>query len=172
MTRLRVFVNRLLALVTGRRADAALQDEVHTHLDLLAAEHVRRGFSPQAAREAARRDFGGVESMKDRYRDERRFNWLDNFTRDVRFGVRMVARRPGLLVIVVLTMALGIGINTTVFGLMRALVLSPLPVPEPDRIAFVTATDFRVHSIPNYRDLRDRNGPFRSLLPIARARWR
>ena len=137
---------------------------MHTHLDLLAAEHVRRGFSPQAAREAARRDFGGVESMKDRYRDERRFNWLDNFTRDVRFGLRMVARQPGLLVIVVLTMALGIGINTTVFGLMRALVLSPLPVPEPDRIAFVTATDFRVHSIPNYRDLRDRNRTFSELV--------
>jgi macrolide transport system ATP-binding/permease protein len=161
---LRVLLPRIRALFTRRRDESRLRREVNEHLELLAAEHVRHGLSPDAAREAARRDFGGVESMKDRYRDERRFNWLDNFTRDLRFGLRMVARRPGLLVVLVLTMALGIGINTAVFGLMRVLILSPLPVPEPDRIVFVTATDFQVHSIPNYIDLRDRNTTFSQLV--------
>jgi predicted permease len=141
-----------------------LDVEIRGHLELLVDEHRRRGLSSQAALEAARRDFGGVESMKDRYRDQRRFNWLDNLRRDVRFGLRMVTRRPGLLVVVVLTMALGIGINTAVFGLMRALVLSPLPVPEPGRIVFVKPTDFPVHSIPNYVDLRDRNTTFSQLV--------
>jgi len=164
MTPLRVILARVRALFQRRRLETALDEEIRAHLDRAEEEHRARGLSPQAAREAARRDFGGIEPMKERYRDRRRFNWLDSLARDARFGLRMVARQPGLLVVVVLTMALGIGINTAVFGLMRALILSPLPVREPDRIVFVTATDFQVHSIPNYVDLRDRNTTFSQLV--------
>ena len=76
MTQFRVFLNRMLGLVRGRRADAALQYEMQTHLDLLAAAHVRSGLSAEAARDAARRDFGGIDQVKERHRDRRGFPLL------------------------------------------------------------------------------------------------
>jgi hypothetical protein len=76
---------RLAALVRGRPLDAALDEEVRTHLDLLAADYERRGMTPDDARLAARRAFGAVEPMKERYRDRRGMRWIEDVGRDVRY---------------------------------------------------------------------------------------
>lgn len=91
---MRTLLSRLAGLFGRSKREDALDDEVQTHLDLLAAEYERRGLSPASARLAARRAFGSVEPMKERYRDRRSLPWLETLARDVRFGLRGSAVIP------------------------------------------------------------------------------
>ena len=90
MISLRILFARLRPFWRARRLDDDLNDEVHAHLDLLAANYVRQGMSPDDARHAAQRAFGGVEPMKERHRDRRGLRWADDFARDVRYAVRQL----------------------------------------------------------------------------------
>ena len=83
---IRQFLSRLLALVRRKGSDAGLDEEIRAHLDLLSSEHVRRGLSRVEARAAARRDFGGVDQMKELYRDQRAFAVVDAVAQDVRYA--------------------------------------------------------------------------------------
>ena len=120
------------------RRDDRLDSEIQHHLDLLTAEYESRGMSPDEARYAARRAFGGVEPMKERYRDGLRLQWLEDLARDVRFGLRGMRRHPGLTLTAVLTLALGIGANTALFSVIDAVLLRPLQVEEPDELRLIT----------------------------------
>ncbi|HET9362477.1 MAG TPA: ABC transporter permease, partial [Vicinamibacterales bacterium] len=130
----RTFVDRLLSLFRRSGLDNDLDDEVRTHLELLARDHERRGMSASDARLAARRDFGGVEQMKEAYRDRRGLPWVDDLHRDVRYAVRALARNPGFTAVALLVVALGIGANTAIFSLLDAVILRPLPVRQPDEL--------------------------------------
>jgi predicted permease len=125
---------RLAGLITRRRDDQALDEEIAAHLELLAAEYERRGMTPDDARFAARRAFGGVEPMKERYRDRRGLRWLDESRRDVRYGLRMLARSPGFAAVSVLTLALGVGASTALFSVVYDHVFRKLPVANPDEL--------------------------------------
>ena len=92
MTLLRVLASRVLALFTSRRDDAALRDEIQGHLDLLAGEYARRGLSPEEARDAARREFGGVDQIKETYRDRQRLPFVETTLQDLRYAVRTFRR--------------------------------------------------------------------------------
>src|SRR5262245_25466903 len=109
-----------------RHRDTDLDHEIEAHLDLLAQEYVRRGYSAQAAREAARRDFGGVEQMKERYRDQRGLPIFDVLARDVRFGARMLAKDKWMMLAAAAVLALGIAANNMVFTLVNAILLRDL----------------------------------------------
>ena len=167
---MRTLLSRLIALVRGRRLDAALDDEVRTHLELLASEYERRGLSAADARHAARRAFGAAEPMKERYRDRRGLPWLEDLARDVRHGLRGMRRHPGLTVTAIVTLALGIGANTALFTVIDAVLLKPLPVDTPDDLRLVVVTrsdptrpDF-AFSQPMYADLRERVPAFSGVL--------
>jgi putative ABC transport system permease protein len=140
MSAIRVLLARVLGLLGRRHADADLNEEIHAHLDLLAAEHMRRGLSADEARMAARRDFGAIEPMKDTYRDNRAFRWLLDARQDLRFGVGQLRRHPGFAAGIVLTLALGIGMVTAVFTVFNAVVLRPLPMPQADRLVEISTT--------------------------------
>ena len=126
---MRRFILRLVNVFRSERAEDELARETAAHLGLVEEDLRRRGIALDEARIAARRAFGGVEQMKDRHRDARSFVWLDDARRDVQYAARSLRRTPGFAAVAILTLALGIGANVTIFTLLDAVVLKPLPVP-------------------------------------------
>ncbi len=130
----RLLVHRLLALTRTRRLDRELDDEILAHLELAERDALAAGLSPEEARRAARRQFGGIDQMKEVHRDKRSVRWIDTLLRDVRYGLGSLRRDPGFTVVAIGVLALGIGANTAMFSLVDAVLLKPLPFPEPERI--------------------------------------
>jgi len=134
MHRLRTLVRRVRALLQRGELDAALDEELRFHLEMESDRLVGLGMSPEAARLAARRNFGGVEQVKEVYRDRRGLPAVEMLARDLAHAARTLRRHPGYTVAAVLSLALGIGANTAIFSLIDAYVLRPLPYPEPERL--------------------------------------
>jgi putative ABC transport system permease protein len=130
-------VRRLAALVRARQLDAQLDDEVREHLEMAERDGIAAGLSPADARLAARRSFGSIERMKEEHRDRRSVRWIDTLVRDVRYGLLLLRRDPGFAFVAISVMAIGIGANTAMFSLVDAVLLKPLPYPDPERIVRV-----------------------------------
>jgi putative ABC transport system permease protein len=137
MIKLRTFFSRLRGMFGKSRSDDELNSELQAHLELLTAANIRRGMSPEEARQAARREFGGIEQTKENYHEQRGLPFLDGLLQDVRFAVRMLGKRPGLTFVVVLTLAIGIGANTAIFTAVHSVLLQSLPFPKADRLAII-----------------------------------
>ena len=137
MSTLRVLIARIKAVFAASRGDADLDAEIQAHLDLLTADFVNRGLSPADARAAARRAFGGVEGMKETYRDQRGLPLFDTLVQDLRYGARMLRRDSGFTVVAVLSLGLGIGASTTAFGVFNAVMLRPMAVADPQRLVLL-----------------------------------
>ena len=119
------------------RMEQELDLEIQFHLDQQAAEHVAAGMGADEARAAALRSIGGVIRVKEACRDSLGVRLTDDFRQDVRFAVRTLARAPGFTSAALLSLALGIGLNTAIFTLINSLLFTPLPYPEADRIVMV-----------------------------------
>jgi predicted permease len=164
MTSLRTLVHRLRGTWLRSRLDDELDEEIRVHLDMQAEEFVRQGMSPGEARLAARRRFGGVDQVKETYRDRRGLPAIESFVRDLQYSARLLGRAPGFAVVAIITLAIGIGASTAVFTLLNRAMFQPLPVREPGRLVALN------NSAPNrmmptfsyltYLDLRDRHTVF------------
>jgi predicted permease len=148
---MRAILSRLLDPLRRRSRDQRLDDEVRSHLDLLIDEHMAKGMSRDDAVLAARRSFGGVDQIKERYRDQRGLPLLDWLLQDVRFAFRLMRKNALFSVTAAGSLALSIGALTLAFSAVNAIVLKPLPIADPDRVYFM-----QNWSYPDYRDLRDR----------------
>ena len=132
MTRRRLA--RVKALFGANRLERELDDEVRAHLELAEHDARRRGLDPVEARREALRQFGGIDQMKEVHRDDRSARWLENLIKDARYGLASLRREPLFAIIAVAVLALGIGANTAIFSLVDAVLLKPLPFPNPERI--------------------------------------
>ncbi|MBL0160224.1 MAG: ABC transporter permease [Bryobacterales bacterium] len=128
---------RLLALAQKGSLERDLEAEVQAHLEMAEHDALAAGLSPEEARRAARRQFGGIEQVKEQHRESRSPIRLENLLRDFRYGLNGLARDPSLSAIVVGVLALGIGANVAMFSLVDAVLLKPLPFPDPERIVRV-----------------------------------
>jgi predicted permease len=134
MTSLRIFLARLRGLFRQRKLEQEMADEMAVHLEMQIEDHVRQGMSPEEARYLALRKFGGVEQVKETYRDGRSLAWVETFLRDLKYGLRMLRRSPGVTAVAVLSLALGIGANTALFSVVDAVLLKTLPVQHPEQL--------------------------------------
>lgn len=125
---------RLRSLFRWAQADQELDDELRDHLEGKTDEYVAKGIAPEEARRRARLELGGIEQTKEKCRDARRVNWIEDFVQDLHFGLRMLRKSPGFTSAVVLTIALGVGANTAIFTLIDALMLKSLPVATPEQL--------------------------------------
>jgi predicted permease len=158
--------------VTGLRDDERLREEMESHIAAQAEEFIRAGMTPEEAYRRARLKFGAVEAIREDYQIERSLPSLDNLLFDIRFALRVLRKSPAFTVVSVLTLTLAIGANVVAFGVLNALVLHPLALPEGDRIYQVQTKRTEAISISyaNYADIRDRNSTFSSLAIFRLAR--
>lgn len=160
---------RVAALFRRRHLESELGAEMQTLFEMVRNEHLRRGMSMEEASHAARRSLGGVEQIKERYRDQRGIPLVEALGRDVRFGLRTLRGTPGFTVVAVLTLALGIGAGTAIFSLVDAVLLRPLPFREPHRLVMVgehhrTFVFPGTHVAPeNFLDWRSQSTTFEDL---------
>src|SRR4029077_18555257 len=129
------FFLRLLNVFRPGRAEPDLAREVASHLALLEDDFRRRGMTPEDARLAARRAFGGVEQTKDLHRDARSFVLLDDARRGVRYAAQLLRRNPLFALTAALSLAIGIGADTAIFTVANALLFHvPVGVADPARL--------------------------------------
>ena len=125
---------RLSSLFGRERQERELDAELRYHIDMLTEQNVQKGMSPDVARREALRLFGPVAGVKDDVRDK----WLSRFVevaaQDIRYGLRSLRRNPGFALVVIITMALGIGANTAIFSVVNGVLLRPLPYKDGDKL--------------------------------------
>jgi putative ABC transport system permease protein len=166
------FARRLAGLFRRSQVEHGLDEEITFHIEQQIAKNRRAGMTPEEARRAALLRFGGVEQVKEATRDEFRAGVLEDFGRDLRYGARVLLRTPGVAVVAILTLGLGIGAATAVFSVVDGVLLQPLPYPESDRIVrlFQINADGRrttTVSDPNFEDWKNGTHSFKAMAEMA-----
>ena len=161
---------RLRSLFRARRVERELADELREHLEHQIERHMAAGLSRADARAAAQREFGSVALIKEQCRDARGVTWLEDLVRDVAYGVRSMRRSPGHTAVIALSLAVGIGANTTTFSLVNTLLLRHLPVAQPQELVELgaeTSSGPGNYSFPLYERVRDQNSAFREVVAVS-----
>jgi predicted permease len=145
------------------KRDADLERELRSDLELEEEEQRESGLSPEDAQRAARRAFGNATLIREQTHEAWGSAPFERMSQDLRYAFRQLRRSPGFTLTVVVILALGIGVNTSVFTLLDALLLQPLPVPEPQRVLTFFRGDGRPCSYLDYLDFRNRAQAFSGL---------
>lgn len=170
MDSLRELGRRLWMLIRRRQFDADLEEEMRLHLELRQQDQIRAGLSPREAHRAASRRFGNPTLLKEQSHMVWGWEWLESFLQDAAYGTRAMLRSPGLTIVALLSLALGIGANTAIFSLLDAVMLRSLPVKNPAQLVLLgkgnasgITDDFartQLYSYPFYRRMRAENQVF------------
>jgi predicted permease len=164
----------MMALFRRQSEKARLQAELTFHLEQQIAENVALGMEPEQARLAALRLFGNPTLLREEARSSWSWNWLDGLWRDLRYGVRTLLRSPSFSATAILVMALGIGASTSLFTIVRSVLLKPLPFRDPGKLVIVyehyrseTKYPYNVVAAADFHDWREKTHGFQDM-----AAWR
>jgi predicted permease len=166
----------VMMLFRRQSETSRLNAELQFHLDEQIAENVAAGMRPEEARRAALRRFGNPTLVRDQARSTWSWSWLEACVRDVRYGWRTLTRSPGFAIVAIVVMALGIGATTSLFTIVRSVLLKPLPFRDPDKLVMVyehfrasegTGKEFNVVAPGDFRDWREQTHGFEQM-----AAWR
>ncbi len=128
---------RLRSLFRWAQADQELDDELRDHVERKTDEYVAQGMATEAARRRARLELGGIEQTKEKCRDARRVNWIQDFVQDLHFGFRMLRKSPAFTAVAVLSLAVGLAANTAIFSVINGVLLQPLEYPNPSQLVAI-----------------------------------
>ena len=173
MHKLRALWVRLFEIAHSQQAEGELAAELESHLAMHIEDGVRSGLSEEEARRQAMIKLGGLEQTKAAYRERRGLPFLETFAQDVRFGLRVLAKSPGFVCVSVATLTLGIGANTAIFSVVKAVLLAPLPYKDTNRIVAVwTASPARggeplASTAGDFAIWKQKSGVFEDLAPLA-----
>jgi predicted permease len=165
---MREFWNKFRVLFTGRRSvDDEIAEELQCHLAMETDRALEDGLSPVEARLAARRRFGNAAAIAEASHDSWSFAWLENIIRDFQYGSRTLRRSPGFTLIIVLTLASGIGLNTAIFSAVHSVLLKPLPYPSAEHLVWFGEAIGRAEGVSvtwvNFKYWRDHNHTFEAM---------
>jgi predicted permease len=149
------------------RGDAEFASEIESHVQMHVEDNLRAGMSPDEARRNALIQLGGLTQVQENYRERRGLPVLETLAQDIQYGLRVLRKSPGFTAIAVLTLALGIGVNTAIFTAFDALILRPRPVKDPERLVSIFRTSPGESrggvSYPDYIYFRDHSKSFSEL---------
>jgi putative ABC transport system permease protein len=170
MRHLRAWVLRLGGLFGKVRREQELAEELDSNLAMHIEDNLRAGMAPEEARRQALIKLGGIEQTRERYRDRLIIPLLETLIQDLRFGLRQLRRSPGFTLVAVVTLALGMGATTTIFSLLYAVILQPLPFRHPQQLLVLHETTPRVGivsvSYPDFLDWRAQSHSFSRMAAV------
>jgi putative ABC transport system permease protein len=163
----RIFA-KLAGLFHRERINHDIDEEIRAHLEMEVSENLEGGMDPEEARHAARRSFGNIALTKEDSRGVWIYRWFEDFGKDLRFAMRMLIKNRGFSAVAVISLALGFGLNTTIFTVVNAVLLNPLPVRDVSRLVELDTVDTKTKvtqsnfaklgmSFPNFEDYRKQN---------------
>jgi predicted permease len=167
-------LTKLSAIFRSKEIDAGLDAEIRSHLDMEIDQNLENGLDHEQARHAAHRAFGNATLVKDDSRNAWIYRWVDDLAKDIRFGARMLVKNRGFSAVAVLSLALGFGLNTTIFTVVNAVLLHPLPVRDVSHLVQLDTIDAKTKftqanavklgmSFANFQDFRRQNEVFTDL---------
>jgi putative ABC transport system permease protein len=151
------------ALFERREMETEMDEELRFHMEAYAEDLVRKGVGREEALRRARVEFGGVELAKEECRDARGSNFVESLLQDLRYGVRAMIRTPGFTAVAVIALALGIGANAAIFGVVNAVLLRPLAYKNADQLVTILHREGNPVAVANYIDWRDQSKSFEAM---------
>ncbi len=151
-----------------KRKSSDFRAEIEAHLNLETERWKEQGLSEEEARLAARRSFGNVTRAEERFYESGRWLWWDHLVQDLRFGLRVLHKSPGFTAVAVISLALGIGVNTTFFSMVDGFFLRPLPIKDARHLVMIRSAPFGPSSFADYQDICRQAAVFKGIVAISR----